>query len=326
MKKGLSPGTLRIPDSLRENLYSWWGLKVQRMDLLPGDGSLRTFLRLHLRERESLILILPQPGELGLREARTYYRLGLFFRNHGIPVPEILAYREPEGLLLVEDLGDMRLCQHPERHQFYPRVVEILVSLQLLASQFPREAVLETLFYDGPLIWEKEILYFENWYLRKYRGRGWLPGEKALWQEFLTEGLSHFSATVVLHRDFQSRNLMVKEGRLYLLDFQAARLGPPSYDLVSFLYDPYLEDLPRKRLFKLYLLLRDCDEESLLLEMRYTRIFRLMQALAAFVRLSSLGKPGFKEYIPRAEKRLYALLPPKLKKTLPRSLFIFEAP
>ncbi|WP_168720075.1 aminoglycoside phosphotransferase family protein [Thermosulfurimonas marina] len=304
-------------EALRERLRSWWGLVVQRIEPLPGDGSARTFLRLHLQDRESLILILPQPGDFGLREARSYFLLGRFLWSHGIPVPEILAYQEPEGVLLVEDLGKVRLWEHPERNHFYPQALEILVALQELAPWFPKEAILETPFYDARLIWEREILYFETWYLQRYRGRRWLPEERARWQAFLNEALFHFTDTVVLHRDFQSRNLMIKGGRLYLIDFQAARLGPPSYDLASLLYDPYVEDLPRKRLLEIYLRLSGRDRETLFSEMHYTRVFRLLQALGAFVKLSCSGKPGFKEYIPRAEKRLWKVLSEDLKETLP---------
>jgi len=293
---------------LRELIRTWWGLRIDEIEPLAGDGSARRFFRLKLSGGETLILIWPQPGDPGRREARSYYRLGLFFRAHGLPVPEILAFREPEGVLLVEDLGNTRLSEHPERERLYPRVIHLLVRMQELAPYFPREAVLETLHYDEGVVWEREVLYFEEWYLRKRLGRRWLPQERELWKTFVKDGLSAFTDTVVLHRDFQSRNIMVRGDRVYLIDFQSARLGPPSYDLAALLYDPYAENIPRERLLELYLMLSRRPRDEFLRELSYTRVFRLMQALAAFVKLSSAGKKWFEAFIPRAEKRLARIL------------------
>lgn len=300
---------------LKERLQTIWGITPIRMESLSGDGSARRFFRLHLRG-ETCILILPQPGRYGLREARSYYRLGRFFRQHGLPVPEIYAFSEPEGLLLVEDLGDTRLAEHPDKLALYPRALDLLLHLQSLTPSFPREAVLETLYYHREFIWEKEILYFESWYLQRRRGKRWLPEERRLWREFLKEGESNFLPPVVLHRDFQSRNLMVREGKVYLIDFQGARLGPPSYDLASLLYDPYVKRLPREFLWTLYRNRSPWPEEALLRELRYTRIFRLLQALGAFVKLSLQGKTWFESFIPQAENTLKELLPAPLRASI----------
>ncbi|MBX6423581.1 aminoglycoside phosphotransferase family protein [Thermosulfurimonas sp. F29] len=302
---------------LRELIRTWWGLRIDEIEPLAGDGSARRFFRLKLSGGETLILIWPQPGDPGRREARSYYRLGLFFRAHGIPVPEILAFREPEGVLLVEDLGNTRLSEHPERERLYPRVIHLLVRMQELAPYFPREAVLETLHYDEGVVWEREVLYFEEWYLWKRLGRRWLPQERALWKTFVKDGLSAFTDTVVLHRDFQSRNIMVRGDRVYLIDFQSARLGPPSYDLAALLYDPYGRKIPRDCLLDLYLNLSGRTRKPIERELHYTGIFRLMQALGAFSKLSYLGKKWFEPFIPVALKRLWSLLPPPLRRTLP---------
>ncbi|OAQ20201.1 aminoglycoside phosphotransferase family protein [Thermosulfurimonas dismutans] len=291
------------------------GLNIKEIIPLQGDGSARKFLRIKT-PKESFILILPQPGEYGLREAQAYYRIGRFLKSHGIPVPDILAYRDQDGLLLVEDLGDLRLCEHPERERLYPEAVKILVNLQALTPRFPRETTLETLYYDRDLIWHKEILYFEKWYLKIHRKKTWFIETRSLLEDFLQESVDCFTDTVVLHRDFQSRNLMVKNGRLYVIDFQGARIGPPSYDLASLLWDPYVERIPTERLLDLYLRLTSRDRQTFLEEFKRISIFRLMQALGAFVKLSSQGKSWFRDYIPRAEKRLRKLLPSYLRKAL----------
>ncbi len=291
------------------------GIVPQKIEPLFGDGSARRFFRIHTR-KQTFVLVLPQPGNIGLREARSYYLLGNFLRAHGIPVPEILYYDEARGILLLEDLGNTRLAEHPDRDRFYPQAIEILVQLQGLASYFPREAILETLYYDAKLIWEREILYFETWYLQRYCRRRWSPSQRDLWANFLKETVKRFTDTVVLHRDYQSRNLMVKGTRLFLIDFQAARLGPPGYDLASLLKDPYVPALTERKWFRYYLRLSGRNPDLFKEEFQRLAIFRLMQALAAFVKLSSQGKSWFRDPIPRAEKRLKTLLPRDLRETI----------
>ena len=308
----LPPGerSVYLFETLRE-----LGLNCQAIVPLKGDGSARKFFRIRT-PRETFVLILPQPGEYGLREARAYYRLGRFLRAYGIPVPEILLYRDQDGLLLVEDLGDLRLCEHPARDNLYPQAVKILTKLQALTPYFPKESVLETLYYDRELIWHREILYFEKWYLKTYRKKPPCIETRSLLEEFLHESVKCFTDTVVLHRDFQSRNLMVKNDRLYVIDFQSTRLGPPSYDLASLVWDPYVARIPAERLLQLYLHLTSRDQEAFLREFKRISVFRLMQALGAFVKLSFEGKTWFRDYIPHAEERLRKLLPPPLKSLL----------
>ncbi len=231
-------------------------------------------------------------------------------------MPEIWAYDESQGYLLVEDLGDLTLVQHPEARRFYPLVLKILAKMQALAPLLPQKALLETVYYDFDLIWEKEVLYFEAWYLRRYRVRGFSPAQKELWRNWVEESVGLFTDWVVLHRDFQSQNILIKDSWPYIIDFQAARLGPPSYDLASLLWDPYQEDLPVEDFLEQYLFLTGRNREEFKLEWRRTSVFRLLQALGAYVKLSLQGKSWFARYIPRAERRLHRLLPPALRETV----------
>ncbi len=276
------------------------GLSGAKILTLAGDGSSRGFFRL-IKGEKSLVLIVPAPGPFGLAEAWAYYRIGLFLASHGLPVPQIVSFEEKTGLLLVEDLGDTRLEDLPPRKRlsFYPQALELLVSFQRLGREFDLSFALEGARYDENLMWEREALYFVRSFLQNYLGfsleRGLLEELKALH----TEASSYLGEEVLLHRDFQSRNLMVKEGLLRLIDFQGARLGPPAYDLASLLFDPYacLGEKEREDLLRLYLKL---SARKGLPGFYHFVLFRLFQALGAFAKLTLAGKTWFKRYIPQA--------------------------
>jgi len=280
--------------------------KIDHYSLIPlsGDGSLRRFYRVFSEKGSSKILILPQPGEFGLKEAASYAAIGQYLLGQGLPVPEIYAHEPTTGFLLVEDLGDTRLQDLPPEERFflYQEVIKVLVEFQGAARSFDPKICLETSYYDLDLMWKREALYFVDSFLRGHFG---LEPPMTLIDELrllCQEAFRSFTDTVLLHRDFQSRNIMIKDGKPYLIDFQGARLGPPGYDLASLLFDPYvgLEGQERFRLYSLYL---DCSgrgEEGFEREFRYLLLFRHLQMLGAFAKLSSLGKEWFASYIPTA--------------------------
>ncbi len=275
---------------------------------LKGDGSERGFFRVR-KGKQTLVLILPQEGERGLAEARAYVRLGLFLDQHGLPVPKILAFEEKHGFILVEDLGDTRLEDLPRKRRlaFYPQAIELLVRLQGLGKEFDPRWAFEEAFYDEKTMWQREALYFVESFLKNFLGLT-PPSEilEELWELFL-KARFYLGEEVLLHRDFQSRNLMVQNQRLRLIDFQGTRLGPPHYDLASLLFDPYanLKDRERKELFDLYLTLSSRRE---LAGFYHLAVFRLLQAIGAFAKLSLSGKGWFRRYLPVALSTLKDLL------------------
>ncbi len=298
---------MQIPTRFLKNLR----LSYSKIEPLIGDGSNRKFFRIHLKHN-SLILILPQEGEYGLKEARSYYELGKFFYEHGIPVPKINFFDPKTGLLLVEDLGNTRLFDVKVfSEKFYLKAIHILIKLQKLVSKFPIEKTLDTPVYNLEFLWEKEINYFLEWYVKRYRKQNIsnsLIENLFLW----AKENAVFIDMVVMHRDFQSKNLMVKNKNLYLIDFQGARIGPPAYDLASLLIDPYVNffnDLDTIFLWiNHYVKLTSYSLEIFFKEFKFLAIIRLMQALAAYCKLSYSEKNWFKNYIKIAEKRLKIIL------------------
>ncbi len=293
----------------------------QKIEALKGDGSNRRFYRLFFRN-SSLILILPQEGDYGLKEAEAYYELGKFFYKNNIPVPEIKFWDEKKGILIIEDLGDVKLCDIKNPWSFYYDTIEVLVTLQNLVSSFPIEKTLDTPFYNFEFLWEKEINYFFEWYFKKYRNfQLSFSGIDEIYH--WAKEKSKFISQVVMHRDFQSKNIMIKNRKVFIIDFQGARLGPPSYDLTSLLLDPYVDQFENLevsyKFLKHYFKLTNYPEDKLFEEFKFLGVIRLMQALAAYCKLTSIGKYWFKKYIPIAEKRLIKLLKtfhPKIYKSL----------
>ncbi len=276
---------------------------------LRGDGSARRFFRVRTK-KDSYILILPQEGAFGLKEARSYVTLGGFLFRAGVPVPRMMAFEEDKGFVLVEDLGEVRLYDLAPEYllSFYPEVLNIWATFPGLAACFPKEAALEGLFYDEALMWEKEALYFKRSFLGDFCGLKTQVLEevegllKALWARL--KGFSQ--AEAFLHRDFQAKNLMLKDGRVYVIDFQAARLGPAAYDLASLLLDPYvaLSRKVRERLFKQAQGLFPVSEEAFWA----LALFRNFQILGAFAKLTLAGKEWFRAYIPQALVTLQEIL------------------
>jgi len=275
---------------------------------LKGDGSNRKFFRIFFKN-SSLILIFPQEGEYGLKEAECYYELGVFFRNKNIPVPEIKLWDKETGILLVEDLGDIHLFDIKKDYKrfikYYFQIIEILIKFQQLKTDFPKNKTLDTPIYDLKFLWEKEILYFLEWYFQKFKKYSLNKNILNILKNW-AEKNSQFIDLVVMHRDFQSKNIMIKDNKIYIVDFQGARLGPPSYDLASLLYDPYveIEEKDKKKLLNFYLKNSSYSENKFLKELNFIKTIRLMQALGAYCKLNSGGKNWFKKYIPITEKRL----------------------
>ncbi|MEW6419915.1 MAG: sugar phosphate nucleotidyltransferase [Nitrospirota bacterium] len=186
-----------------------------------------------------------------------------FFRRYSIPVPELIEADQQNMSAIFEDLGDLSLynwlkCQREKEQieKVYKEVIDILILIHTVATEHIDECPLlqkrifdyEHLRWETSYFLERFVIGIMNITLKN------LP---ALNDEFhrLAVSVNSFPKTIV-HRDFQSQNLMItKGGPPRLLDYQGARIGPPAYDLVSILWDPYyrLEDDLRERLLNYYI-------------------------------------------------------------------------
>jgi len=291
--------------------------------MLTGDGSNRPFYRIS-GSKGSLIVVLPESKDpLHLKESEAYHYIGRHLAAKGIPTPVIYGYDRATGAIIMEDLGDRHLERAVREEnntgateRWYLEAVDILVNMQVRGAEgFDTRYCFDTPVYDRRLMLERESGYFLQAFLQGYLEMEITRDELAPDFERLADMAGEQSPTLFLHRDFQSRNLMVCKGRLRLIDFQGGRLGPPAYDLASLLFDPYV-DLPddmKEALFEAYLrkLQRQhrINEEDFRHHFWYIALQRALQVLGAFGFLTRVKKkPFFEPYIPVAVKNLKNIL------------------
>ena len=309
MKAAKVPWTARLEAAVAAH-----GAGLASAQPLAGDGSDRRFFRL-LGSPTLVLLYHPYPPGGAVNENDSYYLIGRHLRAQGGPVPEIYAYNREEGWMLLEDLGDVSLesafkkpLKEGQRRFWYRQALQVLVGLQVDGRQgFDPSWCFDTPVVDRPFLLERECGYFVQAFLNGYLGLKVTMEELAL--DFdrllslaLPEGPDYF-----LHRDFQSRNLFIRDGRLRVIDFQGGRLGPLGYDVAALLIDPYVGLTPawQGELLQYYLdLLKTrlaVDDAAFKEQYRYLALCRNLQILGAFAFLTKVkGKDYFARYIPAA--------------------------
>jgi NDP-sugar pyrophosphorylase family protein/aminoglycoside/choline kinase family phosphotransferase len=245
-----------------------------------------------------------------------------FLHNNGISVPRLIDYNEASKTALFEDLGDLNLYSWLKGkkdllviEEMYKRVIDELLRLHSIpSSEYKRLSTLLVakvtvrVFDYWHFRWETD--YFVERFLKPFKG---IEGNEEINEEFhrLASMADSFPKTLI-HRDFQSQNIMIKGRRPYIIDYQGMRLGPPGYDLVSLLWDPYyrLEEGGRERLLEYYIrraeeLITKFDKEIFRKSIPVLRLQRHMQCLGAYGFLSMVkGKRHFLKYIPEALRLL----------------------
>jgi hypothetical protein len=302
---------------------------------LPPAGSSRRLARLHHTGGSLVLVENPVAVTDAVNENDAFGYLAAHLGARGIPVPGVLAYKRSRGWLLVEDLGERDLfaevreafhstasgggaAEARERvAALYREALEVLVHLQVDGARgFDPRRTHNPPRYDAALMREGESGYFVRELLGRHLGLATPPGLDAELDR-LAGRAAAAGAPYLLHRDYQSQNLKIHLGRVCVIDFQGARLGPAQYDLAALLLDPYA-DLPadlRRELLEHYLGLfvaRTREDRGRFLE-HFPPIaaHRLMQALGAYACLGlRRGKPEFLAHIPAALRLLEETLAP----------------
>jgi hypothetical protein len=321
---------------------SWQQGRVRIEPLLP-DGSLRRFCRLVREDGARAVAAAPPPDDAaGLREAKAGWQIGRHLFACGVPVPELFGFDEESGLLVCEDLGDLRLHDlvlaegpaSPQVSALYRQTVTELAKMQVWGREhFAPAWCWDTPRYDRQLMLERESGYFLRALCRDLLQLE--LDEQRLAQEFSAlADAAQTDASFFLHRDFQSRNIMVQQGRVRFIDYQAGRLGPLAYDLASLLIDPYAALPPdmQEALIEQYLdvltALIPYSREQFRREYLWLALQRNLQILGAFAFLSrQRGRLFFRPYIKPALHSLLAKIPaeeyPCLKSLTERCLNAF---
>jgi len=294
------------------------GVSAKNDALLIGiGGSDRRYYRIKYN-RESAVLMQCADNDPEFHRHIEYTR---FFRKHSVPVPEMKEAKPDSSCALFEDLGDLSLyswlkCRRDENQieTIYKRVIDVLIVIHTEATEHVSECLLlkDRLFDYEHLRWETG--YFIERFVEGIRNIK-ITRLSALHDEFhrLAIKVDSFPKTVI-HRDFQSQNIMIKKGEIpRLVDYQGARIGPPGYDVVSLLWDPYyrLEEKVRGQLLDYYISRmkeknrKKFNDEEFRKTILPCRLQRHMQALGAYGFLSSVkGKKYFLKFVPEGLRLL----------------------
>jgi aminoglycoside/choline kinase family phosphotransferase len=326
-----------MQEALKELYKQYFKEPVEKLVPLKGDGSNRTIYRIHGLHHSCIGIINPDR-----QENRAFLGFTHHFRQHGLPVPAILTEHSDQTIYLEEDLGDLTLFKFLSENrtpsglassvvEIYRQVVETLPRFQILAGSdlnyglcYPRSS-----FDHQSMMWD--LNYFKYYFLRLSQ----IPfNEQELENDFeeLTRFLLAAPRNFFLYRDFQSRNVMIKEGQPFFIDYQGGRKGALQYDIASLLFDAKA-DLPfdfRKELLERYV---ECAHRFIPVDRAEFLTFypgfvfiRIMQALGAYgLRGFYEKKTLFLQSIPYAIRNLEVLLRTvELPVELPALMQIFK--
>jgi aminoglycoside/choline kinase family phosphotransferase len=293
-----------------------------RVQPLQGDlgASGRKIIRLSTEKHRAIGVL------YGVREENiAFVEFSKHFRRHGLPVPEIYAEDLDHGAYLEEDLGDTTLYEFltknrtaatiaPQAVEAYRKVVAILPRFQVEAGRDLNYSVC----YPNPSFDRQSIAWDLNYFKYYFLRLAGIPfNERALEDDFgrLTDFLLTAPRDYFLYRDFQSRNILLRHGDPFFVDYQGGRKGALQYDIASLLYDAKA-DLPpelRQQLLDHYLdtlaNFIQLDRPAFLQHFYPYVYIRIMQALGAYgFRGFYERKPHFLQSVPYALKNLRWLL------------------
>lgn len=222
------------------------GLAAAAVTELAGDASDRRYVRVRAADGSSLVLLV-HGGPIDTATLPFLNVAGLLTRMD-VPVPAVRGRAGDLGILALEDLGDVTLerfvasAPAARRRQAYAAAVDLIARMQRRGRQLASPAWLPfTRAFDEAQLM-RELDFFVRHFLLGHRRAALSPAARAALGGELRALARDLAAEprVFCHRDFHSRNLMLRGGRLYVIDFQDARLGPDTYDLVSLLRDCYV--------------------------------------------------------------------------------------
>lgn len=244
----------QLSDLYRRHVRNVEALSVER---LPGDASNRAYFRIRAGDDSAIAMVLAEndphkAAEEISKECDTIPELPFvnvlrFLASYGIPVPRLLFDGQQIGVLILEDLGDLTLLEYAvqaaedQRERIYAQAVDDLVALQTTVLHGD---------YDGFIgirrRYDQDLLFWEFEHFVEYaidsKGENMPQEERAMLQDafhLLSDRIASMPQALV-HRDYHSRNLMVRNGGLAIIDFQDALMGPVPYDLASLLRDSYI--------------------------------------------------------------------------------------
>jgi aminoglycoside/choline kinase family phosphotransferase len=296
----------RIHQYLRESGLAG---KNARVVPLTGDASDRRYFRIIPADGPSLVLAL-HTSAIDFASL-PFANVGELLQLVPLPVPAVLGHSDPLGILALQDLGDVTLQAHlgaasPAEHAaLYRQAVALIEALQRRGAELHSDAFIpyRIAFDVEKLTWELE--FFVKYFVIGYRGVALTAAERAALQQEWIAIVEELAAEprVLCHRDYHSRNLMLRGANLYIIDFQDARLGPDTYDLASLLRDSYVDIADREldELIAYFLALKGrADGDEFRRRFDLMALQRNLKALGTFgYQTMTRRNPVYIQYMPR---------------------------
>lgn len=299
-----------------ESLLNKNGLKAIEIKQLPQSGSYRKYFRIFL-ENETLIAVYNQ----NLTENKAFLGLTEHFSKLNINVPKIVIENLEENIYITEDLGDTTVydflandTSESDILKLYKKIIDDLINIQFYSiEKIDKNILLEPKYFDSNQIWW-DLEYFKNLVLKVSQTKF---NEKKLEDDFKTliNNLLRVPNNYLVYRDFQSKNIMLKEGVPYYIDYQGAKIGAFYYDLVSLLYDSKanlsenIRDKLKNYYFEKIQNIENVTREEFEDNFFNFTIVRLLQATAAYCFRGYVEKRiNFVKSLPLALKNLSILL------------------
>jgi N-acetylmuramate 1-kinase len=273
------------------------GITSREVVPLTPDASTRKYYRIGWKKRSAVAAVYAEPFD---PEFHPYLDVTRLFLESDIPVPEIYAVDGAAGIIVQEDLGDQQLFQVYEEEsedkcdEYKEQAIALIAKIQKATQKaYDMHSIASKLAFDeAKLSWELDF-FFEH-YFGSLRGETLRHAETAELKAELNDIAAELAAAprVLCHRDYHAANLMIdKKRRMRIVDHQDARMGPASYDLVSFLLDrqPCQPSLAELRAYRLFFLeerrlqgLGAIDPDDFAQEFRLMTIQRGLKATGTF--------------------------------------------
>lgn len=234
-------------------------VRLEEIDKLTGDASTRRYYRI-FTSGGTFVVCLDNPFNDDAGK-HPFVSVQQFLETSAVKVPRILDHNLSRGYLLQEDLGNVTLLQHlstlksrKEEFEIYRKIIDQLLELHTIAPSTVKNPNLFQLKFDHQKFMDETrftFKYFLNFF-NKLQDENFISELEGLFDPIMKRLASQ--KMVITHRDFHSRNIMVKDGKFTFIDFQDARWGIPQYDLVSLLEDCYydLDEENRQKLKRYY--------------------------------------------------------------------------
>lgn len=212
---------------------------------LAGDASARKYFRI-IHNQQTYVLMLWEPF---VAENYPFLSVLRHFEKSGVNVPKVIAVAEHLGVILLEDLGDLTLerkfwesAQQETSWPFYQKALDEIIKIHTTATKLSHKTTAKEIQFDtAKFMWEMN--YAKEHLLEGVLKITMSESQKIDLEKVFTDFCEklHHEPKVICHRDYHSRNLMLKLNQMYVIDFQDARLGPIQYDLVSLIKDSYVD-------------------------------------------------------------------------------------